>query len=333
MELRFGARLRHQREQRGVTLAQICADTKINQTILQSLESDDVSQWPRGLFGRAYLRDYARAIGMDADAVVSEFLTLHPDFALANPELDALEAADRNGGDRPTGRLRRALGAFSAFAPAASRPAAVHRQTAERAFEVPLGGFGEGTLSYESTVMTPEPLVAADDDPSLFAEDLPPVTALAAQASTPTPAIELTAFADICSRLARAIDWTDLRSLLGDAARLLKASGMIVWQWDAAVSALRPVLAHGYADDVMARMPLVGREAENAVAAAFRSGERCVIDGADGGIDALVIPSIGISGCGAVLALELRSSAPSREAVCALAAILAAQLAMLLPAG
>src|SRR5207253_1110734 len=40
MEDRFGARLRHHREQRGVTLAEICANTKIKPSLLESLESD-----------------------------------------------------------------------------------------------------------------------------------------------------------------------------------------------------------------------------------------------------------------------------------------------------
>ena len=114
MEYGFGARLRLQREERGVSLADISAKTKIKQSLLDALESDDMSQWPRGLFGRAYLRDYARAIGLDGDAIVAQFLALYPGFAKANPELDDMEAVDKaRAAVPPATRLRRALSAFA----------------------------------------------------------------------------------------------------------------------------------------------------------------------------------------------------------------------------
>src|SRR2546421_12006487 len=75
----FGARLRRQREQQQIALASIAAQTKINFSLLEGLERDDVSHWPAGIFRRAFIRGYAQAIGLDADAVVREFLELYPD--------------------------------------------------------------------------------------------------------------------------------------------------------------------------------------------------------------------------------------------------------------
>src|SRR4051812_5649677 len=98
MDSTFGARLRQQREERQVTLQTISTKTKIKMSMLEALESDDVSTWPKGLFGRAYLRDYATAVGLDAETVVSEFLSLHPEFAYVAPQVEEAEAEEARRG-------------------------------------------------------------------------------------------------------------------------------------------------------------------------------------------------------------------------------------------
>jgi hypothetical protein len=75
----LGARLRSQRERQEIELRAIAADTKIKLSLLEGLERDDISYWPAGIFRRAYVRSYARAIGMDPEAVIREFLTVFPD--------------------------------------------------------------------------------------------------------------------------------------------------------------------------------------------------------------------------------------------------------------
>src|SRR5258708_2746727 len=75
----FGARVRQHREQRGISLAEIAERTKIKASMLEGLERDDVSQWPAGIFRRAYVRAYANAVGLDPDPVVTEFLEMHPE--------------------------------------------------------------------------------------------------------------------------------------------------------------------------------------------------------------------------------------------------------------
>jgi transcriptional regulator with XRE-family HTH domain len=83
----FGSKLRMQRERQGVSLASIAESTKIKLSLLDALERGDVSQWPRGLFRRAYLRDYAAAIGIPAEPLVAEFTRLYPeDGPPVNPE-------------------------------------------------------------------------------------------------------------------------------------------------------------------------------------------------------------------------------------------------------
>ena len=75
----FGARLRHERERRQIALQTIAETTKISITLLEGLERDNVSRWPTGIFRKSYIRDYAKAIGLDPDIVAREFAELYPD--------------------------------------------------------------------------------------------------------------------------------------------------------------------------------------------------------------------------------------------------------------
>lgn len=69
----FGVRLRREREKRGITLPELAAATKVSVDLWVGLERNDLSRWPAGIFARAFVRDYARVIGLDAEAVVDEF--------------------------------------------------------------------------------------------------------------------------------------------------------------------------------------------------------------------------------------------------------------------
>jgi transcriptional regulator with XRE-family HTH domain len=74
----FGPRLRRERERRGITLDTIAAATKVSADLWDGLERNDFSRWPAGIFARAFVRDYARAVGLDADEIVDEFCRLFP---------------------------------------------------------------------------------------------------------------------------------------------------------------------------------------------------------------------------------------------------------------
>lgn len=69
----FGPRLRRERERKGISLEQLAVATKVSTDLWIGLEQNDLSRWPAGIFARAFVRDYARTIGLDADAVVDEF--------------------------------------------------------------------------------------------------------------------------------------------------------------------------------------------------------------------------------------------------------------------
>ncbi len=86
----LGEELRRARERRGVSLVEVAAATKIGRSLLEGLERGDCSRWPAGIYSRAYVREYARAVGLPADVVVARFVECYaekaqPDAA-ATPE-------------------------------------------------------------------------------------------------------------------------------------------------------------------------------------------------------------------------------------------------------
>jgi transcriptional regulator with XRE-family HTH domain len=89
----FGARLKGQREQRGVSLRSIADSTKISASYFAALERGDCSRWPAGVYSRAFVRAYAEAIGLDPDTVASDFFHCYP--ALAVPASQTASAASR----------------------------------------------------------------------------------------------------------------------------------------------------------------------------------------------------------------------------------------------
>ena len=341
MDLTLGARLRQQREERQVTLTTISAKTKIKVSLLTALEQDDVSVWPKGLFGRAYLRDYATAIGLDPESLVAEFLALHPEFAYVAPQVEEAEAAARADAARrgAAEKFRRFVSSAFSVRPAHSPIASPMPSIAVDRSRYPESNPGEIEVnsSMPHVLAEAQELLAplAELDAREEEESQPSPRPMIGSARQPAPhpgagEISMSAVADLCSLLARAIDWREVTVLLGDAARLLDAVGLIVWQWDPRATVLRPSLFCGYSESVIARLPDVHADDPNAVATAFRSGERCIVDG-EAGTEAIVVPSMGVAGCVGVLAVELRPGSRQRDTVCAFTSILAAQLAMLLP--
>ena len=70
----LGEKLKQARQHRKVSLREIEAATKISVGALEALERGDYSKLPGGIFSRSFVRSYALAVGLDADAVVNEFI-------------------------------------------------------------------------------------------------------------------------------------------------------------------------------------------------------------------------------------------------------------------
>jgi hypothetical protein len=315
MEMSFGARLRQQREERHVALEDISAKTKIKLSFLEALEGDDLSRWPQGIFRRAYIRSYAQAIGLEPDVVVQQFLALYPE-----PE-EELPLVAPESPKRPPTRLRfllsAAFGAASRLTAAdtkegnGGRPGhlnhVTHQQPMEAVNEVQLGPIEQF-----------EVVEAADLGDAESAEYVPPF------AKPP-----LSSIADLCTRIGRASQLSQLELPLAEAVRMLNAVGAVLWTWEPHKAALRARVSYGYAEDVLARFPLVGRDADNAIGVAYRSGHIAVVDGTDGETGAISVPLLGPPGCVGVLALEVRHGDERNEILHAVASIVAAQFVSL----
>jgi GAF domain-containing protein len=143
---------------------------------------------------------------------------------------------------------------------------------------------------------------------------------------------DLMAVAGVCTELGRAESTDDIQPLLQETSRILDAVGIIVWVWDPIAIELRPALAHGYSDRVLAQLPRVERDTNNATAAAFRAAQTCVVKSSEQISGALAVPLMTAAGCAGVLAIELTHRREQRGSVRALATIFAAQLATLIGA-
>jgi hypothetical protein len=148
------------------------------------------------------------------------------------------------------------------------------------------------------------------------------------EAPQPAAASTIKAAAQLCTELGRVGDTEELKTLLGRAADLLGASGVMLWMATASGTELRPALAHGYDPQTLARIPPVPRSAGNAAGAAFRTATLQVVLPRPGSSkSAIVAPVLSADGCIGVLSAEMREGAEASETIQAVAALIAAQLA------
>ena len=74
----FVTRLRRQRLRARVSLEQIAETLNIKADLIAALENNDLSEWPRGLYSRAWVRAYATAVDLDPVETVNQFCRLFP---------------------------------------------------------------------------------------------------------------------------------------------------------------------------------------------------------------------------------------------------------------
>ncbi len=366
----LGARLRRRREEQGIDLIAIAAQTKIKLSLLEALERDDVSHWPSGIFRRAYIRTYAHAIGLNPDDVVRDFLEAHPEPAevvTTEAIASALDGGRKNGG--PPTRLRYIVGSaidsltrlrrsppvenlvvadggwIHVPAPAEPEPASA-RTTPPEPLEPDVTAAPDTGRPVEATSAVPH-IEPVDPGPRIPAVDARrpavaahhPVVAAPVEPSRQPPAAadpeparpdpDFLAVARLCTEFSRVQTSDDLQMLLQDAAAILEASGLIIWAWDEQEDGLRPVMVHGYSEKLLAQLPTVRRDDDNATATAFRSGQTCAIKGRAHTSGALAAPLITPDGCVGVLAIELPPGREQEPFVRATATIFATMLAQL----
>jgi transcriptional regulator with XRE-family HTH domain len=100
----FGERLRRQRRHKNLSLTEIAASTKVGASHYAALERGDCSRWPGGVYNRAFIRAYAKAVDLDPDETATEFAEY---FESAPPPVDpqAVAGLEVEGPSRPPLRL------------------------------------------------------------------------------------------------------------------------------------------------------------------------------------------------------------------------------------
>jgi hypothetical protein len=152
--------------------------------------------------------------------------------------------------------------------------------------------------------------------------------AASGETTSPTAGEMFRAAADLATDFGRVRDLEELTRLLGRAADVLDASGLMVWMGTSSGGSLRPVLAHGYSSQMVAHMPPVARSADNAAASAYRSGTLQIVLSRPGvSSGAVVAPILSADGCIGALSAEIRGSGETSELIQAFAAIFASHLA------
>jgi cytoskeleton protein RodZ len=90
---RPGARLRHEREARGLTIEQIAARTRVRERIVQAIERDD-TDWIAPVYLRGYVRAYAQGLGLNPEELEAEARATSG----SDPELQSVFKVDRKRG-------------------------------------------------------------------------------------------------------------------------------------------------------------------------------------------------------------------------------------------
>jgi cytoskeleton protein RodZ len=71
------------RRNRGISLEQIAASTKISVRSLEAIERGDFRKLPGGIYNTSYIRQYARAIDYDESAILAVY---HRQMGSPEPE-------------------------------------------------------------------------------------------------------------------------------------------------------------------------------------------------------------------------------------------------------
>ena len=293
--------------------------------------------------GLAALRQWAgagalTAIG-EAAATVTEFSAIDKrarDYLRSGQQLMAGDVIFTEGSDTAATAVRQIETARQAQHQAADIEVAKIRTQ-----QMLTAGVATGVVLLIVLLLIPVPRAAAGDAPADTGLSLTPrgiPTASPARAPIPVAPIGrhaqgsvFKAATEVATEFGRVRDLEELTRVLGRAAEVMDASGLMVWVGSATGGDLRPALAHGYSAEMIARIPPVSRSADNAAAAAYRSGTLQIVLSRPGGASgAVVAPILSAEGCIGALSAEIRSGGETSESVQALATIFAAHLASVL---
>ena len=76
MSLTLGEKLRQAREDKGYTIAEVSEHTRISPQYLASIENDDYSTLPGGIFNKGFLKTYSKFVGVNEQEALLEYSQL-----------------------------------------------------------------------------------------------------------------------------------------------------------------------------------------------------------------------------------------------------------------
>lgn len=87
MSMTLGEKLRQAREERGITLSDVAEHTRISPIYLESIDNDDYSKLPGGIFNRGFVKSYAKYVGLNEQEALL-------DYSRQQSELEAPQEAE-----------------------------------------------------------------------------------------------------------------------------------------------------------------------------------------------------------------------------------------------
>jgi len=76
MTLTLGEKLRQAREERGFTVSEVSEQTRISSLYLESIENDDYSNLPGGIFNKGFVKSYAKFVGINEQEALLDYTRL-----------------------------------------------------------------------------------------------------------------------------------------------------------------------------------------------------------------------------------------------------------------
>lgn len=183
----IGERLRQERLRRGLDITEIAEYTKINPSMLEAIEADDLEQLPGSFFTRSFVRQYARALGMDENEFEADLKRVteseqEPEQEVAAPRVHYEVPPVPAGRSRGPGHSLGALVAFVLIVAACSGIYVLWQRTREPAPERPRH---KPAATQPAPTVTPPP--APVPAPSSAPAQTPPAAGPAPEATAAAP--------------------------------------------------------------------------------------------------------------------------------------------------
>ena len=99
VQLTAGEQLRHTREQKNLSLADVASQLNLEARIIEAIEANDFESLPAATYARGYLRSYAKILNMDAEVMLAAYNNEAPDPPEIIPEVK--HSSQTSSSDKP----------------------------------------------------------------------------------------------------------------------------------------------------------------------------------------------------------------------------------------